>query len=159
MRTTTLGQLTVSAQGLGCMGMSEWYGATDWDESIATIHRALDLGVTFIDTADIYGAGHNEVLVGRGIAGSEQEHRSRLFFTQVFQHCPAVNDRQHDIEDDRIVAVVLGLEQTLLAIAGGIDGVALFAQRLSQAAEQTRLVLNNQNSHGGGCRQNITIGR
>ena len=69
MRTTTLGQLTVSAQGLGCMGMSEWYGATDWDESIATIRRALDLGVTFIDTADIYGAGHNEVLVGRGLAG------------------------------------------------------------------------------------------
>ena len=56
MRTAKLGQLTVSAQGLGCMGMSEWYGATDWDESIATINRALDLGVTFIDTADIYGA-------------------------------------------------------------------------------------------------------
>ena len=73
MRTTTLGQLTVSAQGLGCMGMSEWYGATDWDESIATIHRALDLGVTLIDTADIYGAGHNEVLVGRGIAGRRDE--------------------------------------------------------------------------------------
>jgi aryl-alcohol dehydrogenase-like predicted oxidoreductase len=73
MRTTTLGPLTVSAQGLGCMGMSEWYGATDWDESIATIHRALDLGVTFIDTADIYGAGHNEVLVGRGIAGRRDE--------------------------------------------------------------------------------------
>ncbi|HJY73076.1 MAG TPA: aldo/keto reductase, partial [Streptosporangiaceae bacterium] len=73
MRTTTLGQLTVSAQGLGCMGMSEWYGTTDWDESIATIHRALDLGVTFIDTADIYGAGHNEVLVGRGIAGRRDE--------------------------------------------------------------------------------------
>jgi aryl-alcohol dehydrogenase-like predicted oxidoreductase len=73
MRTTNLGQLTVSAQGLGCMGMSEWYGATDWEESIATIHRALDLGVTFIDTADIYGAGHNEVLVGRGIAGRRGE--------------------------------------------------------------------------------------
>jgi aryl-alcohol dehydrogenase-like predicted oxidoreductase len=73
MRTTTLGQLTVSAQGLGCMGMSEWYGATDWDESIATIHRALDLGVTFIDTADAYGAGHNEVLVGRGIVGRRDE--------------------------------------------------------------------------------------
>ena len=73
MRTTTLGQLTVSAQGLGCMGMSEWYGATDWDESIATIGRALDLGVTFIDTADIYGAGHNEVLVGRGLAGRRDE--------------------------------------------------------------------------------------
>lgn len=70
MRNVSLGGLTVSAQGLGCMGMSEWYGATDWDESIATIHRALDLGVTFIDTADIYGAGHNEVLVGRALAGA-----------------------------------------------------------------------------------------
>ena len=73
MRTTKLGQLTVSAQGLGCMGMSEWYGAADWDSSIATIRRALDLGVTFIDTADIYGAGHNEVLVGRGIAHRRDE--------------------------------------------------------------------------------------
>jgi aryl-alcohol dehydrogenase-like predicted oxidoreductase len=73
MRTTKLGELTVSEQGLGCMGMSEWYGATDWDSSIATIHRALDLGVTFIDTADIYGAGHNEVLVGRGIAHRRDE--------------------------------------------------------------------------------------
>jgi aryl-alcohol dehydrogenase-like predicted oxidoreductase len=73
MRTTKLGDLTVSAQGLGCMGMSEWYGAADWDESIATIGRALDLGVTFIDTADIYGAGHNEVLVGRGIADRRDE--------------------------------------------------------------------------------------
>ena len=68
MRTTQLGGLTVSAQGLGCMGMSEWYGAADWDESIATIHAALDAGVTFLDTADAYGAGHNEVLVGRAIA-------------------------------------------------------------------------------------------
>ena len=65
MHTTTMGGLTVSAMGLGCMGMSEWYGATDWDESVATIHRALDLGVTLIDTADVYGSGHNEVLVGR----------------------------------------------------------------------------------------------
>ena len=73
MRTTKLGDLTVSAQGLGCMGMSEWYGATDWDESIATINRALDLGVTFLDTADAYGAGHNEVLVGRGVAHRRDE--------------------------------------------------------------------------------------
>src|SRR3981081_4158526 len=55
------------------MGMSEWYGPVDWDESIATLHRALDLGVTFIDTADVYGYGHNEVLVGRGIAGRRDE--------------------------------------------------------------------------------------
>jgi aryl-alcohol dehydrogenase-like predicted oxidoreductase len=73
MHTTTLGGLTVSAQGLGCMGMSEFYGHTDWDESVTTIHRALDLGVTFLDTADIYGAGHNEVLVGRAIAGRRDE--------------------------------------------------------------------------------------
>jgi aryl-alcohol dehydrogenase-like predicted oxidoreductase len=73
MRTTKLGDLTVSAQGLGCMGMSEWYGAGDWDESIATVRAALDAGVTFIDTADIYGAGHNEVLVGRAIAGRRDE--------------------------------------------------------------------------------------
>jgi aryl-alcohol dehydrogenase-like predicted oxidoreductase len=73
MHTTTLGDLTVSAQGLGCMGMSEFYGHTDWDESVATIHPALDLGVTFLDTADIYGAGHNEVLVGRAIAARRDE--------------------------------------------------------------------------------------
>jgi len=73
MRTTKLGDLTVSAQGLGCMGMSEFYGPGDWDESIATIGRALDLGVTFLDTADVYGAGHNEVLVGRGIAHRRDE--------------------------------------------------------------------------------------
>jgi aryl-alcohol dehydrogenase-like predicted oxidoreductase len=73
MRTTKLGDLTVSAQGLGCMGMSEFYGPGDWDESIATIHRALDMGVTFLDTADVYGAGHNEVLVGRGIAHRRDE--------------------------------------------------------------------------------------
>jgi aryl-alcohol dehydrogenase-like predicted oxidoreductase len=73
MDTISLGGLTTSAQGLGCMGMSEAYGATDWDSSIATIRRALDLGVTLIDTADVYGAGHNEVLVGRAIAGRRDE--------------------------------------------------------------------------------------
>jgi aryl-alcohol dehydrogenase-like predicted oxidoreductase len=73
MRTTKLGDLTVSAQGLGCMGMSEWYGAADWDESVATIHAALDAGVTFLDTANAYGDGHNEVLVGRAIAHRRDE--------------------------------------------------------------------------------------
>jgi aryl-alcohol dehydrogenase-like predicted oxidoreductase len=73
MRTATIGSLEVSAIGLGCMGMSEFYGATDWDESVATINRALDLGVTLIDTADVYGSGHNEVLVGRAISGRRDE--------------------------------------------------------------------------------------
>src|SRR5919108_3664374 len=57
--------LSVSAIGLGCMGMSQSYGTPDEEESVRTIHRALDLGVTLIDTADAYGKGANEVLVGR----------------------------------------------------------------------------------------------
>jgi len=72
MDTRTLGSgsaaLQVSAQGLGCMGMSEFYGTADEGEAIATIHRALDLGVTFLDTADMYGPFTNERLVGRAIA-------------------------------------------------------------------------------------------
>ncbi|WP_218841183.1 aldo/keto reductase [Nocardia amikacinitolerans] len=68
-----LGELAVSAQGLGCMGMSHAYGAADDDESIATLHRALDLGVTLLDTADFYGSGHNEELIGRAIAGRRDE--------------------------------------------------------------------------------------
>ncbi|MEA3033851.1 MAG: hypothetical protein QOH86_1867 [Sphingomonadales bacterium] len=63
----------VSAIGLGCMGMSEFYGAGDEAESIATIHRALDQSVTFLDTADMYGVGRNEELVGRAIAGRRDE--------------------------------------------------------------------------------------
>lgn len=63
----------ISALGLGCMGMSEFYGAADERESIATIHRALDLGVTFLDTADMYGRGANEELVGKAIAGQRNE--------------------------------------------------------------------------------------
>ncbi|GGP01497.1 aldo/keto reductase [Nonomuraea glycinis] len=69
MRRRTLGNggPRVSALGLGCMGMSEFYGQGDEKESIAVIHRALDLGIDFLDTADMYGNGHNERLVGRAI--------------------------------------------------------------------------------------------
>ncbi|MEU9125054.1 aldo/keto reductase [Streptomyces sp. NPDC048506] len=68
-----LGELVVSAQGLGCMGMSHGYGESDDAQSIATINRALDLGVSLLDTSDFYGAGHNEELIGRAIAGRRDE--------------------------------------------------------------------------------------
>ncbi|MEU6167010.1 aldo/keto reductase [Streptomyces tanashiensis] len=71
--TRHLGSLAVSAQGLGCMGMSHGYGASDDAQSIATLHHALDLGVTLLDTADFYGAGHNEELIGRAVAGRRDQ--------------------------------------------------------------------------------------
>ncbi|MGW6886079.1 aldo/keto reductase [Streptomyces goshikiensis] len=71
--TRHLGSLAVSAQGLGCMGMSHGYGASDDAQSIATLHHALDRGVTLLDTADFYGAGHNEELIGRAVAGRRDE--------------------------------------------------------------------------------------
>src|ERR1035438_5965329 len=74
MNRRTLGQgLEVSAQGLGCMGMSEFYGVGDDAESIATIHEALDAGVDFLDTADMYGPFTNEELVGRAIEGRRDD--------------------------------------------------------------------------------------
>jgi aryl-alcohol dehydrogenase-like predicted oxidoreductase len=75
MKTRELGTngLVVSAIGLGCMGMSEFYGESDQQESVETIHLAMDLGVTFLDTADAYGPFANEMLVGRAIRGHRDE--------------------------------------------------------------------------------------
>ncbi|MGQ9365102.1 aldo/keto reductase [Azospirillum sp. ST 5-10] len=81
MEKRTLGQgLEVSALGLGCMGMSEFYAGRDDAESVATIHRALELGVTLLDTADMYGVGRNEELVGRAI----RDRRDRVVLATKF---------------------------------------------------------------------------
>jgi aryl-alcohol dehydrogenase-like predicted oxidoreductase len=74
MKQRTLRDLKVSAIGLGCMGMSAFYGSTDEDEAIRTIHRGLELGITFIDTAQLYGPLTNEMLVGRAIKGHRDEY-------------------------------------------------------------------------------------
>src|SRR5256885_5493192 len=102
METLKLGRqgLEVSRQGLGCMGMSEFYGTSDDGEAIATIQRALELGVTFLDTADMYGVGANERLVGKAIP----DRRERVVLATKFGNerrsdgsSVAVNGRPRDV--------------------------------------------------------------
>jgi aryl-alcohol dehydrogenase-like predicted oxidoreductase len=125
----SLGELTVSAQGLGCMGMSEFYGHTDWDESVATIHRALDLGVTFIDTADIYGAGHNEVLVGRALSG----RRGEVQLATKFGIDRTAGDANRTVRGERAY-VKRSCESSLLRL--GVDVIDLYyLHRPPQTAE------------------------
>jgi aryl-alcohol dehydrogenase-like predicted oxidoreductase len=87
MNQRQLGPLTISALGLGCMGMSDFYGGRDENEAIATIHRAVERGVTFFDTADVYGFGQNEELVGRAV----RDRRDRVLLATKFGMVRASN--------------------------------------------------------------------
>ena len=115
-----LGGLEVSALGLGCMGMSQMYGTADRTESIATVHRALDLGVTFLDTSDVYGAGHNEELVGEAIAGRRDEVQLATKFSL------SANDRGGMDIDGRPENVRARVEDSLRRL--GVDVIDLYYQ-------------------------------
>ncbi|HVW17566.1 MAG TPA: aldo/keto reductase [Solirubrobacteraceae bacterium] len=123
MRTRRLGREgpEVSAVGLGCMPMSHTYGHADEAESIATIHRALDLGVTLIDTADVYGGGHNEELVGRAI----RDRRDEVFLATKFGFLRGPNNEPLGI-DGSPEYVRRACEASLRRL--GVDHVDLYQQ-------------------------------
>ena len=118
--------LVVSCEGLGCMGMSEFYGPGDEAESLATIHRALDLGVAFLDTADMYGPFLNEELVGRAIAGRRDEVVLATKFGIVRTADPAVRSIRGDAEYVRSAC-----EASLTRL--GVDHIDLYYQHRSDA--------------------------
>jgi len=123
MDTRKLGSqgLEVAELGLGCMGMSEFYGAADEDEALATIHRALELGVTLLDTADMYGPFTNERLVGRAIA----DRRDRVVLATKFGNVRGENGERLGVRGDRdyvLAACDASLERL------GVDHIDLYYQ-------------------------------
>lgn len=128
MQKRKIGQLEVSALGLGCMGMSEFYGATDEKESIATIHSALDSGVNFFDTADMYGMnGSNETLIGKAL----KDRRSQAIVATKFG---VVRDKKGSILgiDGRPEYVREAIEGSLRRL--GMDYIDLYYQHMPDPA-------------------------
>jgi aryl-alcohol dehydrogenase-like predicted oxidoreductase len=171
-RTLGTQGLTVSAQGLGCMGMSEFYGSADEGEAVATIHRALELGITLLDTSDAYGPQTNEQLVGRAIEDRRDEVVLATKFgilrdrndptvrgvngrpEYVLQACEASLRRlavehidlyyQHRVDPD------VPIEETVGAMAELIDAGKVRFLGLSEAAPETIRVLLVEPRHRGG---------
>jgi aryl-alcohol dehydrogenase-like predicted oxidoreductase len=123
-RTLGTGGLEVSAEGLGCMGMSEFYGPGDESESVATIHRALELGVTLLDTADMYGPHHNEELVGRAIA----DRRDQVVLATKFGIVRGTDPTDRSVRGDAAY-VRQACEDSLRRL--GVDHIDLYYQHRS----------------------------
>jgi aryl-alcohol dehydrogenase-like predicted oxidoreductase len=123
MRTRRLGRqgLEVSAQGLGCMGMSDFYGGRDEAEALATIHRAIELGVTFLDTADMYGVGRNEELVGRAV----RDRRVKVVIATKFGNVRDADGRPHGV-NGRPEYVRAACEASLRRL--GVETIDLYYQ-------------------------------
>src|SRR5258705_9562175 len=117
-----LGDLKVPAIGLGCMGMSAFYGATDADESLATLRRSMELGCNFLDTAEIYGPYANEELIGKAIAG----HRGEVVLATKFgiRHAPTPDNPANRVLDGSPANVRRSIEGSLRRL--GTDYIDLY---------------------------------
>src|SRR5262245_62534546 len=121
-RTLGRSELSVSAVGLGCMSMSGTYGKSDDAESTAVIERALDLGINFIDSSDMYGWGHNEELIGRALRGGK---RQRAIVTTKFGQLQKPDDRGSNV-DGRPEYVARACDASLKRL--GVDVIDLYYQ-------------------------------